>query len=90
MPVIREDPWVVFHRNKWNAIDKLALESGFDQAALEATEACLLTFFDRITEECAKVAETQSRTHSDAAGAGACLAAAEAIRNYGRMLGNES
>lgn len=90
MPVIREYAEQARRRKRWQALDQIAIEAGFDDMALHETEFCLMTFFDKIVEECAKVAETQSRTHSDAAGAAACLAAAEAIRNYGRMFGNES
>lgn len=90
MPVIKEDDWVVYHRNRWAALDKLATKAGFDSAALEATEACLMTFFNEIVEECAKVAERQANVytgeHKEFNG---CKDSALAIRAFGKNFGNE-
>jgi len=90
MPVIRADPEQVKRTNKWNALEALAREAGFDDMALHEADFCLVPFFNKIIEECALVAERQGRTHSDAAGASACFNAARAIRNYGAMLGNDT
>lgn len=89
MPVIREDQDQIRRRKRWEALDALAREAGFDEMALHETEFCLMSFFDKIIEECAKIAEAQGRTHSNGDGPSACYNAARAIRNYGATLGNE-
>ena len=62
-----------------NAIDELAEIAGFDHAAYTATEFSLYPLFDLIVEECAKVVESET----------GCKHSAEAIRNYGKMIGNQ-
>lgn len=90
MPVIKENPEQAKRRKRWEALDQLARDAGFDDDAFANTEFSLMPFFELIVEECARIAETQGRTHSDAAGASACNNAAKAIRSYGAMLGNDS
>lgn len=87
MPRIRDDYTVSEMKKRWAAVDALAEKCGFDSNALEATESCLLSFFDHIVEECAKIAEEQGRSFSgeknEMAG---CNAAATAIRAYGKTI----
>jgi hypothetical protein len=78
-----------YRRNRFRAIEDLAKQAGFDEGALHETEFCLNDFFDLIVEECAKQAESQSRSytgeHKESTG---CTSAAVAIRAFGQRIGN--
>jgi len=66
-------------------ITTLAIKAGFDADAFAYTEFSLENFFDLIVEECARVAEEQSRTFTGENNEGAgCYSAANAIRTYGK------
>ena len=68
-----------FQRKKFAAVDQLARECGFDDDAFAYTEFCLMPFFERVVEECAKVVEQKT----------GCRHSAEAVQNYSKMIGNE-
>lgn len=76
---------------RFKTIDDLARRAGFDEDALAYTEFCLMPFFELIVEECAKIAEKQSSAYTgefnESAG---CYGAANAIRNFGKKIGNLS
>lgn len=76
------------NKKRWEALDKIARDAGFDDDAFAYTEFSLKPFFEAIVEECAKQAELQARTYSgennESAG---CHSAAAAIRNFGKTLG---
>jgi hypothetical protein len=75
--------------NKLRAIDKLARDSGFDDDAFAHTEFSLIPFFESIVEECAKVAEMQSRNYTGENNEGiGCRDSATAIRTFGKNIGN--
>ena len=78
----------VVNKQRWEILDKLAREAGFDQEGLEITEFCLRPFFEAIVEECAQVAELQANIYSGEGNEGAgCYGAAAAIRNFGKTIG---
>lgn len=80
----------VYLRNRVAAIDALAKKAGFDDDAFAHTEFSLIPFFESIIEECAQIAEAQARVYTGENNEGkGCLASADAIRAYGKMIGNE-
>jgi len=82
-------PHQIYMKNKWDALVALAEDAGFTPKGIEATELCLMNFFDSIVEQCAKVAEEQARVYTGEHNEGAgCYGAANAIRTYGQRLGN--
>lgn len=83
-------PEQIFATNRWEELFRLAREAGFDDDALACTEFSLMPFFELIVEQCAKVAEEQSRVYSDGNQGKGAMDAAFAIRNYGKVIGNES
>lgn len=91
-PRLKKDiksPEQIEQANKYAAIDKLARKAGFDDDAFAHTEFCLLPFFDLIVEECAKAAERQSRVYTGENNEGkGCYDAANAIRVFGKRIGN--
>lgn len=72
---------------KYKALDDLARRAGFDDDALAHTEFSLLPFFELIIEEAAKAAELHSRSYSDGDAGTGCYGAANAVRAYGKNLG---
>ena len=77
-----------FNKKRWEALDKIARESGFDDDALAYTEFSLMPFFEAIVEECAKRAELQATTFDGSKNEGAgCHSAANAIRHFGKTIG---
>ena len=91
MPRIREykpTEEQIFYKNKWDAIDKLALKAGFSDDAMAYTEFSLLPLFELIVEECAKIAEQQARVYSSGAAGKGCHDSANAIRTFAKMIGN--
>ena len=85
----RLTPNQMYMKNKWDALIKIADTAGFTTDAIDAAEFCLMNLFDDIVEECAKVAEEQARVYSGESNEGAgCHRAANAIRSYGKRLGN--
>jgi hypothetical protein len=85
----RLSPNQVYMKNKWDALIKIADEAGFTPEAIEAAELCLMNLFDDVVEQCAKVAEEQAQIYSGEANESAgCYRAANAIRTYGKRLGN--
>jgi hypothetical protein len=92
MPKLKKDaqtPEQIFAKNRWNALYDMARRAGFDDDALAWSEFCLMPFFEQIVEHCAEIADVQSRVYSDGnAGKGASNAA-NAIRNFGKIIGNE-
>lgn len=84
-------PDQVDQAKKYAAIDELARKAGFDEDAFAHTEFCLLPFFELIVEECAKVAESQSRVYTGENNEGkGCYDAANAIRIFGQTIGNRN
>ena len=76
------------NKQRWEILDKLAREAGFNQEALDSTEFSLRPFFEAIVEECAQVAELQANVYSGEGNEGAgCHGAANAIRNFGKTIG---
>lgn len=64
---------------------KMARECGFDDDALAYTEFSLEKFFDRIVEDCARVAEQQALVYSGEKNESTgCFNSANAIRTYGK------
>lgn len=82
-------PEQIFSANRYAAVTELAIQAGFDSDSFAYTEFCLMPFFELVVEECAKVAELQSRNftgeNNEAIG---CNAAANAIRTFGKKIGN--
>jgi hypothetical protein len=77
-----------FAMNRWAAVDELAKRAGFNDDAFAHTEFSLMPFFELIVEECAKRAELQSRTYSDGDAGVGCHSAANAVRTFGKLIGN--
>lgn len=79
----------VFLKNRYDALEYIAREVGFDDDAFAHTEFSLMPFFELIVEECAKIAEMQARSYTgeNAEGRG-CHDSAEAIRSFGKNFGN--
>lgn len=77
-------------KNRYAAIEGIALEAGFTKEALEETEFALVPFFESITEYCAKLAEAHARNYDgmNKEDVG-CRGAASAIRYYSKTIGNE-
>lgn len=91
MPIFRTDPDQEIRRKRWAELDELAKEAGFDEMALHETEFCLMPFFERIVEECAKIAELQGRNYSgENKEMDGCNAAARAIRLFGKTIDNKN
>ena len=85
---IKQTKEQIFAKNKWNALTGLAERAGFDEDALVYAEFGLMTLFEMIVEQCAQVAEYQSTVYSDGGSGKGAMDAANAIRTYGKMLGN--
>lgn len=93
MPVIRNEqtPEQIASLHRYHAMHHLAADAGFDEEAFDATEFCLMPFFEMIVEQCARIAESQARAYTGENNEGrGSTDAATAIRAYGRTLGNES
>jgi len=93
MPRLKKDirtPEQIASAERYRRLYELADKVGFDADALAYTEFCLMPFFEMIVEQCAKVAEEQSRVYSDGNQGKGAMDAAFAIRNYGKVIGNES
>lgn len=67
----------------------LAKKAGIDDNLFAASDTSVIRFFESIVEECAKVAEKQSRSYT---GEGSehvgCYGAATAIRTFGKLTDN--
>lgn len=89
MPKIKYTEEQLFTKNRFEAIDSMAKNAGFDDDAFAYTEFSLIPFFELIIEECAKVAEAQANVYTgennEAAG---CRGAANSIRTFGKLIGN--
>jgi len=85
-----QTPEQIYSKNRYEAMYRLAEDAGFDEDAFVYTEFCLMQFFELIIEQCAQVAETQSRVYSDGDSGKGAMDAANAIRTYGKTLGNGS
>lgn len=82
-------PEQVFSAKRFAAVDMLARKAGFDDHAIAYTEFSLMPFFELVVEECAKVAELQTRNFTGENNEGiGCSAAANAIRTFGKRIGN--
>lgn len=94
MPKLKKDiqtPEQIFAKNRYEELYRLAKVAGFDEDGLVYSEFSLMPFFDLIIEQCAQVAEKQSRTYTGENNEGRGSSdAAIAIRAFGRNLGNES
>jgi len=79
----------IFSKNRYEAVENLAREAGFDDDAFAYTEFFLMSFFEIVVEHCAKVAEEHAVNYSgDGNESRGCKDAALAIRNFGKMVGN--
>ena len=74
--------------DKRKAVIELAKKAGIDDL-FTASDAALIQFFELIVEECAKVAEKQSRSYTGESNEHVgCYGAATAIRTFGKLIGN--
>ena len=91
MPRLKKDdrtPEQIASAERYRRLHELAYKAGFDDDALAYSEFCLMPLFEIIVEECALIAEGQARVYSDGNSGMGALDAANAIRNYGKVLGN--
>jgi hypothetical protein len=93
MPRLKKDeqtPEQIASLNRYHRLYKLAEEAGFDDDAFVYTEFCLMPFFELVVEQCAKIAEKQSRVytgeHNEGKGA---TDASIAIRAFGKGISYE-
>jgi len=72
--------------NKTSVID-LAKKSGIDNDVFAVSDRAIIEFFKAVVEECAKVAEKQSRSYTgenkEHVG---CYDSATAIRTFGKLI----
>lgn len=91
MPKIRENqntPEQEFSRRRYEAVESIARDAGFDDEAIAYTEFCLMPFFEAVVEYCAREAELAARSKSTTEDAAGISAAAAAVRAFGKMTGN--
>lgn len=87
----QQNPDQLESAKKFRAVEELARKAGFDDDALAYTEFCLMPFFELVVEECAKVAEEQSRNYTGEYKEGdGCHGSAIAIRAYAKRIGNRN
>jgi len=90
MPVIkRQTPEQEAALEKYNAIVAIALEAGFTEEMLEDTDACLMPFFNAVIEKCAQYVEQQKWGSHTQEQMSTYKHAAEAVRCFGKNVGEE-